>query len=190
MKLLGRLTVGAVAMLAIALAGCGSGQCVYLSEAPGGTVQGTLTYDVADGERASVEVSGDGMGGGPDPFYVNGTGDAIGLTGSFVDASGSTRDYVLTVESLSSGQVADIAGNGSVCFQRQTEGQPVCSPLAGTIVVQAISSTCDGTAGIYECAQTLQATLDATSRWEGTTFTLHATFNETGVSTATACGPD
>jgi hypothetical protein len=157
--------------------GCLDGDCVTRGEEPGGEMNGTFSYTEADGQAVSAMVSGS-VDISPNVFSLSSDGSTLSVPGQFVDASGATRTYLLTVNNLSSNETLSLIGNGTACFARQTNGQPVCSQLVGTLDIQALSSTCDD----YGCAQTLQATLDATSYWEGTIFHLQLAFDETGVT--------
>jgi hypothetical protein len=181
---------GLLVVLAGALGGCGGGQCYNLEEVPGASMTGSLTYTEGDGRSVTAAVAGDQSGALEQQFYVTGDGSGMGVFGTFVDSSGFTRDYVLTVGGLSSGSTTNLAGNGSVCFQRETDGQPICSPLVGTMTVSTISSDCAGAAGVYQCAQTLNATLSGTSSWEGTLFVIRASFSETGEAVPGGCSDD
>ena len=179
--------VGLVEVAALGAGATASGcdnTCTSSSEEDS-RMDGTLSYTEANGQAVTGPV-----GGGDDDYAVTGDASGLEVDGSFVDATGATRTYVLTVSGLSDGSTTDLAGHGRICFQRQADGQPVCTGLTGSMVVTAIASSCSGAAGVTSCAQTLHATLEGASPWEGTTLAIQISFAETAVTSTTACDPD
>jgi hypothetical protein len=166
--------------LAAASVSCGPGTCKEPSETGAGAT-GTVGYTIGDGRSTSATLAGE----------LDVSNDALHYEDTFVDADGASRGYTLSLTGLGANRTIDLAGHGQVCFPRQSGGADVCSDLAGTITLGALSADCSKPVqGIYSCAESVDGTLDVTSAWQGTTFALHATLAERGSWTTETCEED
>jgi len=159
--------------------GCG-GVCETTTQrGPGLT--GTFSY--ATGDRATYEGRLDGM-------RVDMTDvAAFSFAGSFVDDYGDTRGFTVETSALEVGLgPIEVAGLADVCMPRTAGRDPVCSALAGMIDVRALAADCyHHESGVGQCAETIDFTLDASSEWEGTTFSITAEESTVGEWIDVAC---
>jgi hypothetical protein len=163
----------------VPLTGCDLGTCREVQqEGPG--LAGTLSYTLADGTQLPDALD--------HSFMEMSARDAVTLQGHFVDEWGRDRAYTVTVRQILPIGVIDLAEHGAACLPRQSGGEPICAPLAGTVDVRALAADCyEHESGIGACAETIDLTLHARSDWEGTVLTVDADMLTTGSWVDTAC---
>jgi hypothetical protein len=149
-------------VVALAAPAC-DGQCQEVaSDGPGLT--GALVYTLGDATRLTASLDRSRVD-------ITARGE-VTITGTFPDTWGRDRHYTLRIHDLTPGTFK-LAGRGSLCMERQTGAEPVCSEAAGTIEVRQLAYDCfEHESGISACAETRDLTVHATSAWEGTTFEL------------------
>jgi hypothetical protein len=168
-----------IVLAVLPLAACDLGTCrTVQQEGPG--LSGTLAYTLADGTRLDDALD--------HSFVEMIARDAVQVHGHFDDEWGRARAYDVTVRQISAIGVIVLADHGAACLPRQSGGEPICAPLAGTIDVRALAADCyEHESGIGACAETIDLTLHAQSAWEGTVLAVDADMLTTGSWVDTEC---
>jgi hypothetical protein len=110
--------------------------------------------------------------------------DSVALSGSFMDSLGQPRAFTINIGGLSADTSIDLAEESDVCLSLETDATPTCAPLAGTLDVQAMSSTC---VADYDCSLNIEATLNATASVDGTTFAITGALDTTTNAVPSMC---
>lgn len=156
----------------VLLMGAGLQGCAQQCDAPettGSQLTGTVHYTAGDG--ATVDSAVDSGEISP------GTGDdTVALSGSFTDSLGEARAFTINIGGLSADTSLDLTQDSEMCLALETGAAPTCTPLTGTISVQAMSSTCIAD---YGCSLNIEATLKAMASVDGTSFALTGTLDTT-----------
>jgi hypothetical protein len=168
------------ALALLVLTGAGLPACAQQCDAPrttGSQLTGMVQYAAGDGATSQSAVdSGEIFAGTAD--------DSLALSGSFTDSLGQARAFTINIGGLSSDTSIDLARESDVCLSLQTDAMPTCAPLAGTIDVQAMSSTCIAD---YGCSVDIEATLNATASVDGTSFALTGALDTTTSAVPGTC---
>ncbi|MGH7281840.1 MAG: hypothetical protein ACRELY_09980 [Polyangiaceae bacterium] len=153
--------------VSIGVIGAGCGPCQTVNESgPGAT--GTITSAVEDGRTSTIPLHSE-----TDDTEIDVTSTSLTLSGSFTDAGGIAQHYMLELPSLTVG-TNTLGAGARICNWPSDE--PPCAPVTGTIVVRAIGTDCKS----GQCAETIDADIDATTSWVGDELTFTATVQESG----------
>jgi hypothetical protein len=172
------LYLRALAVLVLTCAGLQG--CAQQCDAPrttGSQLTGMVHYTTGDGASAQSAVDSGEIFPGTDD-------DSVALSGSFTDSLGQARAFTIDIGGLSADTSIDLAQESNVCFSLETDAMPTCAPLAGTIDVQAMSSTCIAD---YGCSVNIEATLTATATVEGTSFAITGALDTTTNAVPSMC---
>ena len=168
------LPASALAFLAQGALACGAHTDCSLVNSDG-TAEGTITVVEPSGQvKNETQYVADFR---PDPAGFD-------VWSSFVDRTGTTRQFHVRVDGLRAGTTLPLAGHSKFCVGTAAYAENTCLGLTGTVVVRTLTPVC----GDNGCGAVLTGTLDGETSWQASPLTLHLDLAAGAYLESSSCG--